>query len=228
MIVVRYADIGVGFRPQETATPVPRKFWDTARDLVHGELGQPAVRSTGAHPVWGLRLLAIAHEDWWCFSAQGRGGRFGAAGTCRFGFLPATWPPARVWRTGVDTVAADDVVAPTTLSTQEGEDLAAGVLAGIRAGRPSVRLATTPADAAALIPSLLATLPPVVSARYVWSTCLLSRHDFEEYGVVAAPWPTEFRAEAGRLADQIDGQLLAPPLAASRPQPSCSAAAADA
>jgi hypothetical protein len=134
-----------------------------------------------------------------------------------------------VWSAGVETVAADDPVEPTTLSVPEGEELAARVLAGLRARRASVRVATTPADAAAVIGSLLAMVPPVVAARYVWSTCLLSRHDFEEHGVVAAPWPASFRVGSARAADQIDQQLTPPPaLPVPLPQPARSVAAADA
>ena len=211
MIVVQYADVGIGFSPHETgAATAPRRFWEAARELVSDGLGQPpvSIRTTGAHPIWGLRRLYVAGEAWWCFSVQGRGGRFGVAGTCRFGFLPGGEHPYDVWQVGVSRAAAGDPVTPPAAGAGRRRQIVADVLAGMAGRLSPLPIEADPSDAAEIIGTLLFALPGLVARQYVWSTCLFQQHDQPDVGVVAAPWPAAFRAGGGRSLEHVDQQLL--------------------
>ncbi|SCL34528.1 hypothetical protein GA0074692_3854 [Micromonospora pallida] len=214
MTVVQYADISAaGFSPQEDANRrAPRAFWRAAEDLLFSDVVQPpeSIRSTVGVPVWSLRHVVVDGAAYWCFAVQGRGGPFGVAGTCRFGFLAADRVhPADAWAQGRKELAAGD---PPSRAPDPKAVAAAyrGVLAAVLLGRPVVGIPLDPVDASALIPHVLAALPPSRTRRWSWSTCLLQRPELGGKRVAAGRLPEAMAADAHNLARNLEQMFGAP------------------
>ncbi|MFI6227919.1 hypothetical protein ACIBCR_11460 [Micromonospora echinospora] len=208
MIVVQYADISAaGFSPQEDSSRrAPRAFWRAAEDLLLSDVVQPpeSIRSTVGQPVWSLRPVTVDGVAHWCFAVQGRGGPFGVAGTCRFGFLAAdAVHPADAWAQGRDELTAGD---PPARAPDAGAVAAAyrTVLTAVLQGRQVVEIPLDAVDAAALIPNVLAALPPGRTRRWSWSTCLLQRPELGSKRVAAGRLPETMAANAPNLARNLE------------------------
>ncbi len=156
MIIVSYADISAtGFsRQEDRQLPAPRAFWQAAEALLLSDVVQPpeSIRSTVGEPVWSLRLVTVAGQAYWCFAVQGRGGPFGVAGTCRFGFVRADdTHPVDAWALGSSELTSAD---PPLRAPDAGAVAAAypAVIAAVLLGRHVVEIPLGPVEAAALIP----------------------------------------------------------------------------
>ncbi|MBN1174060.1 MAG: hypothetical protein JXA67_17945 [Micromonosporaceae bacterium] len=177
MTVVEWADRGGGgLSLQRGTTAVRREFRAVASGLMDRGVGQPsgAIGPTFPHPVWSLRHLRVDRlGGFWCFAVQGRHGPFGAAGTCRFGFLPDQVPPGDVWRLGNERLAASEQEPLPEADPAALEEAVAGVLAGLTFGLTTIRAGRDPALAAQVIGRVLAGLPAGIVQRWVWMTCPL-------------------------------------------------------
>jgi hypothetical protein len=195
MTVLGYSSLnGQDFTRERSSIPNNSSFWRTVDRLIQVDVPQPpaAVRSTGAHPIWALRALSVDGVPHWCFSVQGRGGRFGPSGMCRFGFIPmADASPSEAWAHGRIEVAGEEA-KPTAPSPELVADLI-GTLARYPA---TVAIDADPGTAAAVIEHALYVVPPKMVADYGWFTCLLQA-------------PTmRGRVVAGRLPEDLADRLI--------------------
>lgn len=187
LTIVEFADVsGTGFdRQPDPAQPVDREYWACAQKLLARDVVQPPelIKATRGHPVWGMRRTLVGGQRMWCFWIQGRGGEFGPAGTCRFGFSDTAEHPVLVWRAGVEQVARQ----PLEQAKPEDAEALFQVIGSIGIGSKRIPIPGTPAQAARVIGGVLGVLPPAEIEERVWATCLLQPLD--DQAVVAAPLP---------------------------------------
>ena len=212
LAMVQYADVqGIGFRPYVPAgeAKADRGYWQLAEALLDGEVAQPREGLyTLPHPVWRLRLIRGGTSRYWCFTVQGRGGPYGAAGTCRFAFWPERDHPAEVWKEGWHRIASDHPGGVPAADQTWVRTALEPVLGALVTGQRRVRLPGTPAEAAGLIHAALRAVPEPASAGLLWSTCLLQLPEPGQ-AVLAPMWPDEFTDAVPKLGAQLS-ELLQP------------------
>jgi hypothetical protein len=194
---------GLGFvhYPDPERPPAGKPFQKATAALVSGTVGQPpeGARDSARHPVWSLRCVLIdSVGPHWCFAVQGRGGKFGQAGSCQFAFAPADVEPRQVWATCVQWVGADGRLgyqpANQAPSGAVNEQQISGVLTGLAERRSRIAVDGEPVDVAAAIARLLDVVPVEDVRAYVWVTYLLRRPVLSEHPTVTGRWPAELRA----------------------------------
>ena len=194
---------GLGFvhYPDPKRPPAGKPFQKAAAALVSGTVGQPpeGTRDSDRHPVWSLRCVQVDPlGPHWCFAVQGRGGKFGQAGSCQFAFAPADVEPRQVWATGAQWVGADGRLgyqpANQAPSGAVNEQQISGVLTGLAERRSRIAVDGEPVDVAAAIARLLDVVPVEDVRAYVWVTYLLRRPVLSEHPTVTGRWPAELRA----------------------------------
>lgn len=205
--IVEWADRGGGFEIQRAGSTVPDAFWGAADKLRAELFDQPSetIGRTEGYPVWGMAHVPVAgFGEYWCFTVQGIGQPFGAAGTCRFGFIPGTLPAARAWVIGRQHVAeTDEPSGQAVLTTDDARVL----LKHLIEGKHRARAGADPQTAAALIEVVLPALPHAVVKKWTWTTCPLQKPRSRTRSVVAGVPPAAFRSShtMRRLAEEIEG-----------------------
>lgn len=224
IIITRYADLtGRGFdRHPVDGETVDRAYWEVTRQLIDRPVPQPSefIRNTSPHPVWTLRQVQVADTWCWVFSVQGRGDRFGVAGTCRFGFLPGHLPARDAWVRGREELTRDDGTPPAGPAEPMIAEGIEEVIVGLATDERVIRLPGTPAQAAMIIERALGVVPPDEATRRIWATCLLQDNDLRKGALtVAGGMPATFRDFDAKLYDRVEYHLPHPTMKASQLAP---------